>query len=80
MSVTASDHRATLDRALRAIDERTYWSAYPEHPKAYGDDAPAAGEAAFRELLGRPFELDQTDDGHRTVAESAPYGIELGLA
>lgn len=79
MADPVSDHRATLDRALRAIDERTYWSAYPEHPKAYGEDAPAAGEAAFRDLLGRPFELDQDHDGHREVVESSPYGIELGI-
>lgn len=75
----ASDHRATLDRALRAIDERTYWSAYPEHPKAYGEGAPAAGQSAFDALLGSPFELDQAHDGYLESAESSPYGIELGV-
>ena len=74
-----STHSATLERAVEAITERTYWSAYPEQPKAYGDDAPAEGEAAFGGLLGTPFELDQEHDGYMAVAESSPYGIELGI-
>ncbi len=74
-----SAHNATLDRAVEAIADRTYWSAYPEHPKAYGEDAPAEGEAAFTALLGAPFVLDQVRDGFMAVAESSPYGIDLGI-
>lgn len=76
----ASDHRATLERAIEAIDERTYWSAYPEHPKAYGEAAPSTGQAAFEALLGRAFEIDQEHSGYTEVVESSPYGIELGIA
>ena len=32
-------HRETLERALTAIRERTYWSAYPENLKAYGEES-----------------------------------------
>ncbi len=74
-----SAHNASLDRAVEAIADRTYWSAYPEHPKAYGEDAPAEGEAAFTALLGAPFVLDQVRDGFMAVAESSPYGIDLGI-
>ncbi|VAW02892.1 Phenylacetic acid degradation protein PaaN2, ring-opening aldehyde dehydrogenase [hydrothermal vent metagenome] len=74
-----SAHSATLERAVEAIADRTYWSAYPEHPKAYGDDAPTAGQAAFNALLGAPFALDQVSDGFMTVAEASPYGIDLGI-
>ncbi len=70
----------TLDRAVQAIEERSYWSAYAEHPKAYGEDAPGKGEAAFEDLLGRPFDTDQDHDGFLEVAESSPFGIELGIA
>ncbi|MEN8042036.1 MAG: phenylacetic acid degradation protein PaaN [Actinomycetota bacterium] len=72
-------HTETLDRAVQAIEERTYWSAYPEHPKAYGEDAPSEGEGAFANLLGKPFETDQAHEGHVEVAESSPFGIELGV-
>jgi phenylacetic acid degradation protein paaN len=76
----AVPHRETLDRALRAIDERTYWSAYPEHPKAYGEDAPAEGEAAFNALLGTEFATGQSHEGFTAVEETSPYGISLGVS
>ena len=43
-------HAETLDRALTAIRERSYWSAYPESPspRVYGETAAADGEAAFQ--------------------------------
>lgn len=72
-------HTETLDRAVQAIEERSYWSAYPEHPKAYGDDAPAEGETAFGALLGIPFATDQDHDGYIEVAETSPFGIDLGI-
>ena len=50
-------HAATLERALHAIGERGYWSAFPESasPKVYGEGAAEAGKAAFDALLGKPF-------------------------
>ena len=68
-------HKDILDRAVQAIEERSYWSAYPEHPKAYGEDAPAAGEVAFSELLGAQFRTDQAHEGFVEVAETSPFGI-----
>ncbi len=72
-------HSETLDRAVQAIEERSYWSAYPEHPKAYGEEAPSVGESAFNDLLGKSFATDQAHDGYIEVAESSPFGIELGV-
>lgn len=72
-------HRETLSAALETIDTREYWSPYPEHPKAYGEEAPVAGEAAFTARLGKAFVLDQPSDGFIDVAESSPYGTELGI-
>ncbi|MEZ5174602.1 MAG: phenylacetic acid degradation protein PaaN [Acidimicrobiia bacterium] len=80
MPATDVSHTDTLHRALRAIDERTYWSAFPEHPKAYGDDAPAAGEAEFNALLGTAFETGQAHDGFVSVDEVSPYGLALGIS
>ena len=76
----AETHRPTLDRALQTIASREYWSPYPESPRAYGEEAPAAGEAAFKERLGKPFHLSQPSNGMLGVAESSPYGIDLGIS
>ena len=73
-------HKGTLEKALETIRTRQYWSPYPESPRAYGDDAPAAGEAAFQARLGKPFVIDQPADGFRQVAETSPYGVELGVS
>lgn len=73
-------HHTTLDKALETIKNRSYWSPYPESPRGYGDDAPAEGEAAFRNRLGKPFEIDQPSDGFIEVGESSPYGIDLGVS
>ncbi|MEU8618223.1 phenylacetic acid degradation protein PaaN [Streptomyces sp. NPDC048623] len=78
----AEKHRSTLDQALATIRTRAYWSPYPEHPKAYGEhgslDA-AAGLAAYQDLLGKRFELDQPGTDGWTGAEVSPYGPALGV-
>ena len=50
-------HKPLLDRAIQAIHERTYYAAFPEHPKAYGEDAPAAGSNTYKEYLNANFDL-----------------------
>lgn len=72
-------HRPTLDQALEVIRTRAYWSPHAEHPKAYGETAPADGLAAFEALRGSRFELDQPGTDDWTGKEVSPYGIELGV-
>jgi phenylacetic acid degradation protein paaN len=72
-------HKDTLEAALAAVASREYWSPYPESPRAYGEEAPAAGERAFQARLGKPFELDQPADGYLDTAESSPYGVDLRI-
>ncbi len=72
-------HRPTLDQALEAIRTRAYWSPHPEHPKAYGETAPADGLAAFEALRGKRFDLDQPGTDDWTGGEVSPYGPELGV-
>jgi phenylacetic acid degradation protein paaN len=72
-------HSETLDSALAAIASREYFSAYSESPKGYGDDAPAAGAAAFKARLGSHFELDQPTTGSWVGEERSPYGFDLGI-
>jgi len=74
-------HRATLDRAVQAIGERSYWSAYPESasPKNYGEGAAEAGKAAFDGLLGKRFALTQPGTVGQVGAEKSPFGLALGV-
>lgn len=74
-------HRPLLDGALRAIAERGYWAAFSESPspKAYGEDAPEAGRAAFQAHLGKPFELDQPGQSGWHTEEKSPYGLALDI-
>ena len=73
-------HADTLARALTAITERGYWSAYPESPspKVYGESAADEGRAAFDAYLGGEFPLDQP--GERVATETSPYGIRLDVS
>src|SRR5690348_8872471 len=73
-------HSDTLQRALTAIAERGYWSAYPESPspRVYGEEAAATGAADFRSYLGTDFPLDQPGDSV-VATESSPFGIALDV-
>jgi phenylacetic acid degradation protein paaN len=72
-------HRDTLDHALAAIRERGYWSPYPEHPKAYGEESASKGQEAFESYLGRRFPLEQPGVEGEVGGERSPYGLELGV-
>jgi phenylacetic acid degradation protein paaN len=70
-----------LDRALQAIEERGYWSAFPESPspKVYGEGAAEAGKAAFDALLNKPFPLTEAGTTGTVGGEVSPYGMALGI-
>jgi phenylacetic acid degradation protein paaN len=74
-------HRATLERAVQAIAERSYWSAYPESasPKVYGEGAAEAGKAAFDALLGKRFPMTQPATVGEVGSEKSPFGFPLGV-
>lgn len=75
-------HRETLEAALKAIRERTYWSRYPEMPseKIYGEGAKAAGEEAFKAHLRSEFTFAGQPAGGETVGtEESPFGFVLGV-
>jgi phenylacetic acid degradation protein paaN len=77
----AAKHADLLQRALTAIAERGYWSAFPESPspRIYGEDAAATGSAAFQALLGNDFPLDQPGTDGWVATESSPFGIPLAI-
>jgi phenylacetic acid degradation protein paaN len=72
-------HRPTLEAALEAVQRRGHWSPFSESPKAYGEDAGAAGRAAFEARLGQPFAIEQPGTLEWVGAERSPFGPELGI-
>jgi phenylacetic acid degradation protein paaN len=74
-------HEDTLQKALTAIETRGYWSPFVEmpSPKVYGETASADGEAAFKALLNKTFEIDQPSTGETVGAEVSPFGFPLGV-
>ncbi|MFV8834001.1 phenylacetic acid degradation protein PaaN [Aquisalimonas sp.] len=74
-------HRQTLEKAVEASRTREFWSPYPEAPsgKVYGEDAPAAGEAAFQARLNKPMALEMPGIEGEIGAERSPYGFDLGI-
>lgn len=77
----ATKHQNTIDNAVKANRERRFYSQYPEHPKAYGEEAPARGAASYKAMLQQPFDrLLQTGAGSRVGEEVSPYTQEkLGI-
>src|SRR5215207_6474523 len=63
-------HQDTLQRALTAIRERTYWSAYPENLKAYGSPEPGGVPDSQSAKAGTDGEVP---------GERSPYGSDLGV-
>lgn len=74
-------HRETLERAVEAIEQRGYWSPFPESPspKVYGEGAAEQGKAAFDALLGKRFALTQPATTGEVGNERSPYGMRLGI-
>jgi phenylacetic acid degradation protein paaN len=73
-------HRDNLEAAERAIVDRGYWSAYPEMPKAYGEEAAQAGQDAFAAYRDQRFPLDQPATDGWEGAERSPFGFDLGIS
>ncbi len=74
-------HQTTLQRAIQANAERTFFANYPEHPKAYGDEGMAKAQDFYKNIVGNKFaELLQTGENTWGGEEVSPYTQkELGI-
>lgn len=72
-------HKERIERALSALQERTYYAPYPENPRAYAEDADAIGKEAFQKQLSNPF-VGLVDEGNLGYLgeEVSPY-MMVGL-
>lgn len=65
--------------AIEALKQRTYFSAYPENPKAYPEDANESGKLAFQQRFNQPYEsLDQKGSTGWLGEEVSPY-LQVGI-
>ncbi len=69
-------HKPTIDRAIQAIHERTFFAQYPEHPspKIYGEEADKKGREKFQAQVGKKFEELLQDSSEQWIGdEESPY-------
>lgn len=69
-------HEETINNAIKALHERTFFAAYPEHPspKIYGETADADGQEKFKAGIGKKFEeLKQENPEGWVGQEESPY-------
>src|ERR1700722_6572466 len=80
-SAATNNTKEIINNAIKAIHERTFYAQYPEHPKAYGEDAPGKGQAAYNNQLGKPFNgLLQQNPVAWEGEEVSPYTLSpLGI-
>lgn len=77
----SSAYKEIVDKAIKAIHDRGFYAQYPEHPKAYGEDAPNLGLTAYNNQLGKPFKgLLQQNPVEWAGEEVSPYTLQpLGV-
>lgn len=75
------DHTSTLESAISAVRNRTFFAHWPEAPsgKIYGETANADGEAAFKAHLGKPFTELLQNDAEPVGSELSPWGFPLHI-
>ena len=74
-------HQSTLDQALSSIQDRTFWSAYPENPspRVYGETAAQDGQDAFDAYRDKAFPLTLEGAQGEVGSEQSPFGFDLGI-
>ena len=72
-------HRSTLDSALKALSNRTYYTAYPESPKSYQEDGDSKARAWFSSIMNQDFKsLHQTEESEWNGVEISPF-LQIGI-
>lgn len=69
-------HQSTLNQAIKALHDRTFYAAFPENPSpaVYGETADAEGKAKFNALSGNKFsDLKQSGEDGWAGQEESPY-------
>lgn len=78
MNSLYSKHEDLIKAAIDAIAERNFYTPYPEHPKAYAEDADALGKEAFGRMLNENF-TDLQQDADKWIGEEVSPFWQTGL-
>ena len=73
-------HLPLFRQALAAVENRVYWTPFPENPAALGEEKLAEGKAAFDAYRDASFYLDQPGVVGRNGGEVSPYGFPLNVS
>lgn len=72
-------HQAVLNTAIKALSERTYYTPYPENPKAYAEDADAKAKAWISATMNNDFKsLKQSGESSWYGEEVSPF-LQVGI-
>ncbi len=71
-------YQESLERAIQAVHERSFYAHYPEppSPKVYGESANDDGQKAFEAQLGKRFPLHQEHKESLVSGEISPYTLK----
>jgi phenylacetic acid degradation protein paaN len=72
-------HRATLEAALEALKVRTYYSPYPENPRAYAEDADAKAKAWISGVMNNNYEALDASGASDWVGEEVSPFLQTGI-
>lgn len=67
-------------QAIAAVENRVYWSPFPENPAHLGAEAIEEGRQAFEAYRDASFYLDQPGVVGRNGGEVSPYGFALNVS
>ncbi len=72
-------HQAALNSAITALSARTYFTPYPENPRAYAEDADAKAKAWMSAAMNNDFTgLKQTGELAWSGEEVSPF-LQIGI-
>lgn len=76
-------HSESIQKAIRAVTDRSFYAHWPEIPsgKIYGETAQAEGEERFKAMINSIFTFPhQSGTVSSTVGEEqSPYGFPMGI-
>lgn len=73
-------HLEMFRKAMAAVENRVFWSPFPEDPVAYGEGAVEEGMQAFEAYRDASFYLDQPGVVGRAGSEVSPFGLPLNVS